>query len=151
MPLRLLSLLLLSACSRPAAQPEPSPRAPSLTQALDENAAVRTALLTLELHPDGSAQLTGLVVKPFAFRRHHLVEKPEGEGALRLEVREGNSPPLLVPLDLGAPGEGRGDVRDRWEGETVILRAPYLGADTRYALVRDTATGPQQLTTWEAR
>jgi hypothetical protein len=140
----LLGLVVFSSCTRPASQPAPPPH----VEALEQNASAQTALLTLALHPDGSAQLTSLTVKPFAFRRHRLLEKPVGaDGTFRLEVRAGDAPPLLVPLDLGAPGEAAGDVRDRWEGGTHIVRAPWLGPDTRYALVRD---GAKVLATWGA-
>ena len=43
--------------------------------------------------------------------------------------------PRFVAVDLGRPGEGGGDVLDRWNGGAAILRAPYFGQGTRYSLV----------------
>jgi len=53
--------------------------------------------------------------------------------------------PLVVPLTLGQPGEGGGDVTDRWQQGTVIVRGPYFGPGTRYTLVRLTEHGPRAL------
>ena len=53
--------------------------------------------------------------------------------------------PLVAPVDLGGPGEGAGDVRDRWQHGGVILRAPCLGPDTEYAVVRPGERGAEVL------
>jgi hypothetical protein len=45
--------------------------------------------------------------------------------------------PLVVPLELGAPSEGGGDVADRWRDEVVLVRAPSFGDGTHYTLVRE--------------
>jgi hypothetical protein len=130
-------LLVWSSCAR---QPEPTPVAPALQQqavAEADLAARETALLVATLHPDGTAELLDVTVKPVPFRRHHLHTDQGLKGAAPhvLEVeREGVA--FTVPLDLGAPGEGGGDVMDRWADGSVVLRAPYLGQGTQYALVR---------------
>jgi hypothetical protein len=145
--LALGSIVVLS-CSRQSAPPA-QPQSAHV-DALEDNASEQTALLTVDLHADGTAQLTGSVVKPFAYRRRHLTAPQQvgAEGGQWLEVRQGNGAPLAVPLELGARGEGGGDVVDRWEGGTVILRAPYLGAGTRFALVQQTPKGRVVLSTW---
>ena len=51
------------------------------------------------------------------------------------------STPIAVPLALGHPGEGGGDVSDRWQNMTVIVRGPYFGPGTRYTLVSLTEHG----------
>lgn len=63
----------------------------------------------------------------FAFEHWLLVEHGE------------RSEPYVLPLELGAPGEGGGDVLDRWDGSTHVLRTPYFGDGTRLTLVRGEA------------
>lgn len=46
------------------------------------------------------------------------------------------SVPYVLLLELGAPGEGGGDVLDRWDGSTHVYRAPFFGDGTRLTLVR---------------
>lgn len=145
-----------------------------------------TALLTLELHPDGSALLTGTSRRPIPFRGRGLIPfdavlhtptqasptaprgavtgtSPTAPAALPIGptaspppdvhpqgptdwflVIQGPGPattPLVLPLSLGAPGEGGGDVVDRWEGSTLIVRAPSYGTGTRYGLLHHDASG----------
>lgn len=137
--------------------------------------APQTALLTVLLHPDGRLEITGMAVKPVAYRGRHLVPfqpavhqvtaslpaSPRSTGtALRNKAVPSPGPTALVvraprgdqsfvvPVELGTPGEGGGDVADRWADSTVILRAPYLGEGTQFSVLRQTAQGPVELGTW---
>lgn len=152
--------------SRTADQPE-GPQADIVT--------AQTALVTVLLHPDGRLEFTGLAVKPIAFRRRNLVPfepaahqvspspatAPVSSGtAIRSRAAASRGPtalvvrarhteqPWVVSAELGGPGEGGGDVADRWANGTVILRAPYFGEGTQFSLVRETAEGPVELETW---
>jgi len=53
--------------------------------------------------------------------------------------------PFVVILTLGHPGEGGGDVADRWQNGSVLLRAPYFGIGTQYELVRVERDKPLRL------
>lgn len=65
-----------------------------------------------------------------------------------LVIRHGSlQAPFVVVLSLGHPGEGGGDVADRWQNGSVILRAPYFGTDTQYELVRAEQNKPMRLAT----
>lgn len=159
----LLVLVALSGCSNSAVPNEPSvgvvalappPRAPVL--GLGDFAAQQTALVTLELHPDGSVALTGVTRKPIPFRgsrlvpfdarRHDLQAAPERTSYLLIvHPPAPGAQPRAVPLDLGARGEGGGDVVDRWNGSSVLVRAPSWGDGTRFTVLREGPSGTTQL------
>ncbi len=44
--------------------------------------------------------------------------------------------PSVVPLSWGQPGEGHGDVVDRWAEGAAIWRAPWYGEGTEYRVLR---------------
>ena len=186
MVLRMAALLLAVSCANSSGPSLNLPGAPQVEISTEPSqvraVAEGTALLTLLLHADGTAALTGLVKKPIPFRGRQLVafdaarHEPAaasltapGSGPPSLLVRGAlpvvrvpqvvvglssladgplqfahvlviSSPslktPLVVPLELGAPGEGGGDVTDRWADETLVIRAPSFGEGTRYSLVR---------------
>jgi len=192
------------ACDR---RPEASPRlpnggvrGPSSAGAAESRdfAAQATALLSVSLRPDGTAELSEISPRPIPFRRARLVPfdarvhggaltagagdapgntralvapvggkasvsaglprlpgapavgRPSPGGAILVE-HASQPEPLVVPIDLGAPGEGGGDVVDRWQVGQVILRAPYFGVGTRYTVVRLDDDRPQVLAEREAQ
>lgn len=153
-----LPLLLLS-CSNSAGPahealkepPSASLPAPSVLKAVAE----QTALLTLLLHQDGTASLTSVTRKPIPYRGRQLLPfeaarhspsrftapalaRPQPTRVSHVLVVRAPSlkVPLVVPLELGSPHEGGGDVVDRWAEQTLIIRAPSFGEGTQYALVQ---------------
>ena len=156
---RLLVLVALSGCSNSAVPREPSVGVvtlapPTRTPAAGRGdfAAQQTALVTLELHPDGSVAVTGVTRKPIPFRGSRLVpfdarghEAPATSYLLIVHPPEPGALPRAVPLDLGARGEGGGDVVDRWNGSSVLVRAPSWGEGTRFTVLREGPSGPTQL------
>lgn len=137
--LKIPLLVALSACSNSVVQPrEPSAPAvtlavPSPTRVQGDVVAQETALVTLELGADGSVTLSGVTRKPIPYRGSRLlpVEHPfdavSHPGASLRTAREPAperasyvlvvQPPgvaslaRVVPLDLGARGEGGGRCR----------------------------------------
>ena len=156
---RLLVLVALSGCSNSAVPREPSVGVvtlapPTRTPVLGADfAAQQTALVTLELHLDGSVAVTGVTRKPIPFRRSRLVpfdaRRPEAPAQtsylLIVHPPEPGALPRAVPLDLGARGEGGGDVVDRWNGTSVLVRAPSWGDGTRFTVLREGPAGTTQL------
>ena len=171
--LKIPLLVALSACSNSVVQPrEPSAPAvtlavPSPTRVQGDVVAQETALVTLELGADGSVTLSGVTRKPIPYRGSRLlpVEHPfdavshpganlrtAGEPAperasyvLVVQPPGLASLPRVVPLDLGARGEGAGDVVDRWNGSAVLVRAPSFGGGTRFTVLREGPGGSVQL------
>lgn len=58
--------------------------------------------------------------------------------------------PTIVPLDLGDPAEGGGDVVSRWQDGGGILRAPFLGEGSHYQIIRLHEAGAEILAEAEA-
>ena len=171
-------LLLVFSCSNTSAPAQDAltarPSATLPSRAKVEGVADQTALLTLLLHEDGTAELTGVVRKPIPFRgrtlvpfeaaRHEPAADPAAPATGPSSLPKVRAPglaapptldahahalshvlvvrapalkvPLVVPLELGAPHEGAGDVQDRWADQSLIIRAPSFGDGTRYTLVR---------------
>lgn len=153
---RLHSLLVIAACAC-TADPIVTERAPRATEAqraiearpaieparaieappLHDAATDRTALLSVTLTPDGRAELIDARIKPIPFRTRNVAS----HGHYALEVTARDRPTTTLPLELGTPGDGAGDVVDVWTSGGTILRGPYFGAPTRYSLVRTHADG----------
>ena len=172
--LKITLLVALSACSNTAV-PSRELSVPAVTLAAPSAptpgqggvVAQETALVTVELGADGSVTLSGVTRKPIAYRGSRLlpVEHPfdavsqpgsnvrtAGEPAperpsyvLVVQPPGAASQPRVVPLDLGARGEGGGDVVDRWSGSAVLVRAPSFGGGTRFTLLREGPGGSVQL------
>ncbi|MFH1812495.1 MAG: hypothetical protein ABIJ09_27430 [Pseudomonadota bacterium] len=176
---------LASGCEQASSEATPSVEpAPSHLAPLDPPT---TALLVVNLSPEGGVTIAEARVRPTPFRlasaaspRHPGLtlaagvpslhgpattvhpdtgvpppptnsQIPVPPGALQtdacsLVVEHPQRPqPVVLPLDLGAPGEGGGDVRDRWQDGSVILRAPFFGPGTHYSIVRGEAASTRVL------
>lgn len=71
---------------------------------------------------------------------------PPGPSFGAIVIRHPSQPlPRVARLDWGRPGEGGGDVADRWQSGAVIWRAPYYGPGTHYSIVRTTPGEPEIL------
>lgn len=170
MPSARLEVLLLafavSGCSNSAVSREGTAQQSSALTApprvAGDVAAQQTALLTLELRPDGSVAMTGVATKPIPFRGRRLLPfdreryqarasrdaqaTPEPASYVLLVQPPGPATePRVVSVELGARGEGGGDVVDRWRGSALLVRAPSFGAGTRYSLLREGLSGPTLL------
>jgi hypothetical protein len=120
-------------------------------------------LVTLELGADGSVTLSGVTRKPIPYRGSRLlpvdaVSHPAANVQMAREPAPArasyvlvvqppglSSLPRVVPLELGARGEGGGDVVDRWNGSAVLVRAPSFGGGTRFTVQREGPGGSVQL------
>lgn len=171
--MRVLALTVVTAvclgCSRTTPVPPVAQASASLEPGASGTVSPATALITAQLHPDGTVDLLGVSVRPIRFGARGLApwdaasmsvgpdsaKAPrESDAALGdpmvLVVRANElTAPVVVPLDLGHPAEGGGDVADRWNGGTVILRAPHFGATTEYALLQLRASGTVRLGQWK--
>jgi hypothetical protein len=129
-------------------------------------ASVRTSLLSLRLRRDGSATLRGGEVRPFRFYGRALAapathrERSYNRAQLIAAFqRSGQAPApgvlfveaagalrFVLPLAIGRPGQSdeTGQL-DRWSDQTLILKAPFFGSRSRYALYRAQLTGPWRL------
>ena len=152
----------MGACSRPPvdASPQALEAPPPAADPGPAAAAPRTALCVLALQRDGSVTAVELREKAIAFRgpvtretlpalRAGAVLEPVAAphvhaGAAApshtLRVTHPDHPTLLLDVDLGAPGEGGGDVADRWDNGSVVVRAPSYGPGTRFVLSRHGST-----------
>ncbi len=167
----LVALAVLAAgvaCARPSAEMSPTPAPQQDAPQPRPSVAPQTALMVLELHPDGSVALVDVRVKPVAYRGpvrtvaaaaqhaglpvapgaltpvpgtqaalpHVHVAGAQHASAWTLRAQHPDHAPVLVDVDLGAPGEGGGDIVDRWGGGSVVVRAPAWGSGTTFALLQ---------------
>lgn len=165
-----LTVVVFLGCSRTTPVPPVAQASASLEPGASGTVSAATALITAQLHPDGTVDLLGVSVRPIRFGARGLAPwdaermsvpdsakaPPESDTAQRdpmvLVVRANElTAPVVVPVDLGHPAEGGGDVADRWNEGTVILRAPHFGATTEYALMQLRASGTVRLGQWKGQ
>jgi len=137
MPVRHVALLfLLGGCADPSPSPSATVVAP-IRAAIPDAEADRTALLSLTLSREGTAELIDARVREIPFRAKNVGSKSPYTLEARFEAQE----PFVVALELGEPGESSGDVIDHWTSGGTIVRAPFFGSPTRYSLVRTARDG----------
>lgn len=73
------------------------------------------------------------------------VPDAEGHHGALVVSHPARAEPFVVSLDWGQPGEGGGDVGDRWREGSAVWRAPWFGEGTRYRVVRVHPGPPAQL------
>ncbi len=167
----LVALAVLAAglaCARPSADVPATPVPQQDAPQAGPSVAPQTALMVLELHPDGSVALVDVRLKPVVYRGpvrtvaaaaqhaglpvapgaltpvpgsqaalpHVHVGGAEHAGGWTLRAQHPDHAPVLVDVDLGTPGEGGGDIVDRWAGGSVVVRAPAWGSGTTFALLQ---------------
>ena len=96
--------------------------------------AVETATPAAGVLKAAGPALRDLRSGPKSGARYFLVAHPPGGAS-----------PEAVSLELGDPTETKGDVVSHWQSGSLVVRAPYHGKGTRYALVAAEAEGERTL------